>query len=440
MHDVAPWDRRPALAIEDATAADPPIHRPAPGKRTLTQRLPARRDRRDRGLAAVTDLHQAAADGVAGAGAALPFHDQLSRAFGLDLSDVTAHVGGAAAEACDALGAEAYATGASVAFRAAPDLHTAAHEAAHVVQQRAGLDLPGGLGAAGDVHERHADAVADRVVAGASAADLLAAYVPAGGPATAVQRRARPPTQVTLLGVTLTASSTGADFMALEAQARDADIVDRLHAAAGRGVAALKAMLASWIPDGVDLVAYGALLTAIADRYVAWRGEVVVDHDAPDPRTDEDDGPATRLRAAIVGFGYHEKVIYADTPGEIDSGGPIQASLATAAIAVLGRIYAELPGLHLEVTGGNDKFHQPPRFAPNSHSRGEALDFKIVPAGADDLDAVAAILHACARRYKGPIDVDAAAADDDHKPLAFAQDEYRAPSPKSSGNHFHINV
>jgi hypothetical protein len=107
--------------------------------------------------------------GVAGPGEALPHGDAIARSFGPahELSSVRAHVGGAAATAAAAaIGATAYATGADVAFAAPPDLHTAAHEAAHVVQQRAGVHLAGGVGADGDPYERHADAVADRVVAG----------------------------------------------------------------------------------------------------------------------------------------------------------------------------------------------------------------------------------------------------------------------------------
>jgi hypothetical protein len=53
------------------------------------------------------------------------------------------------------------------------------------VQQRAGVHLKGGLGEAGDAYEQHADAVAARVVAGESAADLLG---PVAGPAASVQR------------------------------------------------------------------------------------------------------------------------------------------------------------------------------------------------------------------------------------------------------------
>ncbi|MEO8841913.1 MAG: hypothetical protein ABI704_10110 [Kofleriaceae bacterium] len=59
-------------------------------------------------------------------------------------------------------------------FAESPDLHTAAHEAAHVVQQQAGVQLKGGIdGGKGDPYEQHADAVADSVVRGESAEGLL---------------------------------------------------------------------------------------------------------------------------------------------------------------------------------------------------------------------------------------------------------------------------
>jgi hypothetical protein len=47
------------------------------------------------------------------------------------------------------MGAEAFATGNHVAFAGTPDLHTAAHEAAHVVQPRSGVQLTGGAGEVG---------------------------------------------------------------------------------------------------------------------------------------------------------------------------------------------------------------------------------------------------------------------------------------------------
>ena len=139
-------------------------------------------------------VHRAAAAGVSGSGSALPNLDRIQAAFGTehDLSQVRAHVGGTAREASAQMGAQAYATGDNIAFGSQPDLHTAAHEAAHVVQQRAGVQLSGGVGRAGDAYERQADAVADRVVRGESAGALLDGMTGASGAQDTVQRQEAP--------------------------------------------------------------------------------------------------------------------------------------------------------------------------------------------------------------------------------------------------------
>jgi len=130
------------------------------------------------------DTHALAAQGVAGSGGPLPHLDIIQGAFGLhNVSDVRAHVGGNAAEAATGMGAEGYATGADVAFRSSPSLHLAAHEAAHVVQQREGVHLSGGVGQENDPYERHADAVADGVVRGESVEALLGVPVNGNAPA-----------------------------------------------------------------------------------------------------------------------------------------------------------------------------------------------------------------------------------------------------------------
>jgi hypothetical protein len=153
---------------------------PTPGKETQVQRI--------------------ASQGVIGSGGEMPFADQIAESFGGEHADtvrgIRAHTGSAATAASEDIGAKAYATGNDVAFAGTPDLHTAAHEAAHVVQQRQGVHLKGGVGAEGDVYERHADAVADRVVAGVSAASLLGdGGASAVSSAPAVQRKgdAKPP-------------------------------------------------------------------------------------------------------------------------------------------------------------------------------------------------------------------------------------------------------
>jgi hypothetical protein len=143
--------------------------------------------RRASGAVDPAAVHGAAAAGLAGAGGTIPHFEAIQSSFGdHDISGVQAHVGGPAADACADMDASAYASGDRVAFARAPDLHTAAHEAAHVVQQRAGVDLRGGVGEEGDAYERQADAAADAVVRGEPA------VLPRGGAEgrSEVQRRA----------------------------------------------------------------------------------------------------------------------------------------------------------------------------------------------------------------------------------------------------------
>ncbi len=136
------------------------------------------------------DVHAAAATGIASGGGPLPHADKIQQSFGgHDISAVQAHTGAAAQSANQAMGAEAYATGNHIAFGSSPDLHTVAHEAAHVVQQQHGVSLSGGVGQSGDAYENHADKVADAVVSGKSAEPILnemTGGAPAGG---AIQQR-----------------------------------------------------------------------------------------------------------------------------------------------------------------------------------------------------------------------------------------------------------
>jgi hypothetical protein len=173
----------PAVSMDapaDSAAADEPfkVHLDAPVQR------------HGDGGGDAGHVHAAAARGLEGPSTSLPFLDQIQKSFGPDhdVSSVKAHVGGAASEASASMGASAYATGNNVAFGSSPDLHTAAHEAAHVVQQAHGVNLYGGVGEAGDSYERNADAVADRVVAGAPAADLLGGGAGGAAAGGAVQK------------------------------------------------------------------------------------------------------------------------------------------------------------------------------------------------------------------------------------------------------------
>src|SRR5688500_17747021 len=174
-------------------------------------------------------VHQSAARGTAGSAGALPFLPVIQASFGrYDISGVRAHDDSAARGACADIGAEAFAHGNSVAFAGAPDLHTAAHEAAHVVQQRHGVRPDGGVGRTGDFHEQHADRVADAVVAGRSAERILdeiarpqaAAHAPAA-PAAAVQKKSN--------ATELTAQSTIEDKIRYLDSYTMQDILDTLQ-------------------------------------------------------------------------------------------------------------------------------------------------------------------------------------------------------------------
>lgn len=121
------------------------------------------------------ELARRVAAGFSGPSTALPHLERIRPAFGRHaaaLEQVAAHVGGPAATATRALRASAFTSGGSIAFAGPPSLRTAAHEAAHVIHQSGGTES--GLGASGDSYERHADEVAEAVVAGRSAEGLLA--------------------------------------------------------------------------------------------------------------------------------------------------------------------------------------------------------------------------------------------------------------------------
>lgn len=154
----------------------------SPGKRTLAE---SRYGVQRKAQAAVGDAPastaEIAARGVDGPGERLPFMDAIQKSAGRDLGGIEAHIGGQAADACAELGATAYATGNKVAFASSPDLHTATHEATHVLQQRAGVQLKDGVGRDGDEYERQADAAGDAIVAGRSIAPLIPAGSVQGG-------------------------------------------------------------------------------------------------------------------------------------------------------------------------------------------------------------------------------------------------------------------
>jgi Domain of unknown function (DUF4157) len=145
--------------------------------------------------------------GFSGAASEFPHRAAIEQSFGASLP-ASAYLDGAAARASSALGAHGYALGNQVAFASAsPELAVAAHEAAHVMQATSGVQLYGG-DSSYEGYEAHADAVADRVVRGESAADLLGA-----GPvaASTVRMQQHPATAATATNPQAPqASATGA--------------------------------------------------------------------------------------------------------------------------------------------------------------------------------------------------------------------------------------
>lgn len=135
-----------------------------------------------------------------GTGSPLPgdVRGKFESSLGTDLSGVRVHTGAASAAAADAVAAKAYTTGQDIHFAAGQynpsskeGQHLLAHETAHTVQQARGagngtqykLDVS----EPDDPLEHQADAIADRVVAGQSATDLVGAS--ASRSAGAVQRK-----------------------------------------------------------------------------------------------------------------------------------------------------------------------------------------------------------------------------------------------------------
>jgi hypothetical protein len=135
-----------AASRQDVQARRPQaVQALAVGKRTLVesliQQMPAPQGAdgavANTGAGGRAAVHDAAAHGISGSSTALPYAGQIQRLFGRhDISNIEAHTDAAATAGAQAMGAQAYATGNRVAFGSPPDLHTAAHEAAHVVQQR----------------------------------------------------------------------------------------------------------------------------------------------------------------------------------------------------------------------------------------------------------------------------------------------------------------
>lgn len=139
-------------------------------QRKMSETAPARHPeaRHEEGQSNDQAAMMLASEGLEDAGGSLPYLDTLESLFGgRSLGEVPVASGAAAEQATAAMGADGFEMGGAVALGGGADLHTVAHEAAHLFQDTTGV------GQAGSTHERQADAIADRVVAGESADDLM---------------------------------------------------------------------------------------------------------------------------------------------------------------------------------------------------------------------------------------------------------------------------
>ncbi len=184
---IVPWDNeskgRSSSSTQDheskASDSAKPVQSLTSRFSPIVQRRLVQRRRANSQRQTADETQAAAKLGTSGASEPLPHLGAIQKSFGHhDLSQVRAYADGPAREGAEAMGAEAFTTGDQIAFAGAPDLHTAAHEAAHVVQQRAGVQLKGGVGQEGDPYEQQADAVADKVLRGESSEALLGQLAP----------------------------------------------------------------------------------------------------------------------------------------------------------------------------------------------------------------------------------------------------------------------
>lgn len=115
----------------------------------------------------------------------LPELARIQQSFGpFDLSTVRIHRGQQAQDCAQQLSAHAFSHGEHIVAPGTPSLRLLAHEAAHTIQQRQPGLVQAGISQASDWGEHHADAIADRVVAGLSSVDLLTQVAPQGMHAT----------------------------------------------------------------------------------------------------------------------------------------------------------------------------------------------------------------------------------------------------------------
>jgi peptidoglycan hydrolase-like protein with peptidoglycan-binding domain len=122
------------------------------------------------------------------------------------------------------------------------------------------------------------------------------------------------------------------------------------------------------------------------------------------------------LRQTINKLGYSEK------SNELSSGGEISDNISSIVSEILKEFKQTSPSVNVTVTSGNDKFHQQIKNYTSKHKLGQAVDVTINPYNNNTSTAFISVLN----KFK------------QNKPKFSFIDEYKNPSGKSTGGHFHL--
>ena len=156
-------------------------------------------------------------------------------------------------------------------------------------------------------------------------------------------------------------------------------------------------------------------------------GPITSQSGVPLSKSTSTNGPnANNLRTTLDQIGYTEK------GKEIDNGGDISATAEKVASAVLRKIKEIHPSYKIEVTAGNDYYHQNKISYVSNHTKGKGIDFVLLPRAnfiaprsnenEKVLDDIVRILNGFSKT----------------NPEFGYIDEYRQRTKGANGNHFHI--
>jgi len=130
---------------------------------------------------------------------------------------------------------------------------------------------------------------------------------------------------------------------------------------------------------------------------------------------------ANKLRETLQKLGFTEK------GQEISSGGDITVNMEIVASAVLTTIKQKLPDISINITGGNDLFHQQLQDSKSRHKSGRGIDFTINPSTPDNIEKIEDILQGYAAGNRSGIQI-------------RYLNEYATKTKNATGNHFHLSV